>query len=126
MTSRSSRIAGSALLVIGLAGTALGCSEANPVRPTPVQTDGSAMPPITWPLSGIAFPVEPELAGLRRATAAYHDISMAIAAGYTIENEPCVSGPTGAMGIHAPNPSLLQEFAVDPARPELLLYEPKP
>ena len=29
------------------------------------------------------------------------------------------------MGIHAPNLALLQEFAVDPSRPELLLYEPK-
>lgn len=124
MTSRSSRIAGSALLVIGLAGTALGCSEANPVRPMPVQTDGAAMTPSTWPPSGIAFPVEPELAELRRATAVYHDISRAFAAGYSIENEPCVSSPAGAMGIHAPNPSLLQEFAVDPARPEVLLYEP--
>ncbi|HET9261682.1 MAG TPA: hypothetical protein VFO14_01440 [Vicinamibacterales bacterium] len=126
MTSKPSRIAGSTLLVVGLAGTALGCSEGNPARPSPVRSEAAAMPPLTWPTSDIAFPVGPELAALRRATAAYHDISRAFSAGYTIENEPCVSSPAGAMGIHAPNPSLLEEFAVDPARPELLLYEPMP
>jgi hypothetical protein len=70
--------------------------------------------------------VGPELAAVRQATASFHDVSVAYAAGYTTENEPCVSSPAGAMGIHAPNFALLGDPALDAARPELLLYAPTP
>jgi hypothetical protein len=72
------------------------------------------------------FPVTPELAAVRQATVQFHDLAVARAAGYTTENEPCVASPLGAMGIHAPNLSLIGDPALDPARPELLLYAPAP
>jgi hypothetical protein len=72
------------------------------------------------------FAVAPELAALRQATSRFHDISAAYAAGYTTENEPCVSSPAGAMGIHAPNLALISDPTLDPLRPEVLLYIPGP
>lgn len=50
----------------------------------------------------------------------------AYAAGYSIENEPCVASPEGAMGIHAPNLALIGDQVLDLTRPELLLYLRKP
>lgn len=74
-----------------------------------------------------AADVGPELAAVRHATARFHVASEAFAAGYTIPaGEPCVAIPSGAMGIHAPNPGLIADQALDPTRPELLLYLPKP
>ena len=68
----------------------------------------------------------PQFAAVRAATATYHDVATARAAGYSTANEPCVVFPDGAMGIHAPNQPLIQDPALDPTRPEVLLYEPKP
>lgn len=65
-------------------------------------------------------------AALRQATAAFHDVDKAIAAGYLPPTAECVVGPTGAMGIHAVNPALAGDQVIDPLRPEVLLYEPKP
>jgi len=69
-------------------------------------------------------PIGPELAAVRQATAQFHDVVVAYAAGYTTENEPCVASPLGAMGFHAPNFALIGDPALDAARPELLLYAP--
>jgi hypothetical protein len=70
--------------------------------------------------------VPPELAAVRAATAKFHDISAAYAAGYTTQFEPCVENPgVGVMGIHARNESLMGDQLLDPLRPALLLYAPK-
>jgi hypothetical protein len=61
---------------------------------------------------------------VRQATARFHNVAVAYAAGYTTENEPCVASPLGTMGVHAPNFALIGDPALDAARPELLLYEP--
>jgi hypothetical protein len=46
--------------------------------------------------------------------------------GYTLAGEPCVAEPgLGAMGFHAINPALMADDAIDPLRPEILLYAPK-
>jgi hypothetical protein len=66
--------------------------------------------------------VNAELAKARAATAKYHSFARAEADGYTVENEPCVASPAGTMGIHAINPPLLADDAIDPLRPEILLY----
>ena len=71
-------------------------------------------------------PLSPELREVRSAVARYHSFAVAEADGYTVENEPCVSSPAGAMGIHAINPALTADDAIDPLRPEVLLYAPKP
>jgi len=67
----------------------------------------------------------------RAATAQFHRLDTAAAAGYTVEVSDlsgftCIDdivGHTGAMGIHFLNPSLL-DGNVDEASPELVIYEP--
>ena len=75
-----------------------------------------------------------ELAQVRRATARFHDLDAALAAGYQlgwvngdgnriIAN--CVKHPTaGAMGYHYFHPDLMADLAVDPLEPEVLVYAP--
>jgi hypothetical protein len=65
-----------------------------------------------------------QLQAVKAATARYHSLTQARKAGYTTAGEPCVQSPLGAMGIHAVNPPLLASDAIDPLRPELLLYLP--
>jgi hypothetical protein len=68
--------------------------------------------------------------GAKPATARFHDLDKAMAAGYTVRvadaaGLTCIAQPgAGAMGVHMLNPSLL-DGAVDAERPELLVYEPK-
>jgi hypothetical protein len=80
-----------------------------------------------------------ELAAARTATASFHDMAAAQAAGYTVEvadlqQLTCIADPNGAgaMGIHFLNPDLVPELfqpdtavaAVDAATPELLVWAP--
>jgi hypothetical protein len=62
---------------------------------------------------------------VRAATARYHSFTQAEKNGYTVAGEPCVASPLGTMGIHAVNPALMADPAIDPLHPELLLYVPK-
>lgn len=74
--------------------------------------------------AGAASP-QAGLAGVRQATARYHNPAAAIAAGYMATNE-CVEVPgTGAMGYHYVNLGLL-DATVDLRQPEVLLYAPSP
>ena len=66
-----------------------------------------------------------DLQALKAATARYHSFQQAEKDGYTVVGEPCVTAPPGAMGIHAINPTLLADPAIDPLRPEMLLYVPE-
>lgn len=59
------------------------------------------------------------------ATARYHSFNQAEKHGYTVAGEPCVASPLGTMGFHANNPALMADPAIDPLRPEILLYAPK-
>jgi hypothetical protein len=70
-------------------------------------------------------PLSPELRDVRAAVARYHSFEQAEADGYTVAGEQCIASPAGAMGIHAPNPTLMADPAIDPLRPEVLLYVPK-
>lgn len=64
------------------------------------------------------------LATTRQATAQFHDEAAAVAAGYTRTDE-CVEVPgQGGMGYHYIHFGLLLDPALDPARPEVLLYAP--
>lgn len=112
------------LAVLGMAGVAIGCSENNdPVGPSSLSSGGAG----ESSNAAHPFPVDPALASVRRATAQFHDISAAYAAGYTTQFEPCVENPgVGAMGVHARNESLMANQLLDPLQPELLLYVPKP
>src|SRR5918995_2397343 len=77
--------------------------------------------------------LEPELAQVRAATARFHRVEEAIAAGYELGwvngsgvriITGCVSHPTaGAMGYHYFNPDLMADNTVEPLEPEALVYE---
>ena len=72
-----------------------------------------------------------ELAKIRRATAQYHRIDEALAAGYQLGYRgvvtSCISHPTaGAMGYHYFNWDLFDDPAIDPLKPEGLVYAPGP
>jgi hypothetical protein len=79
----------------------------------------------TGPVSADDAGREPSLKDVKAATARFHSLAQAEAAGYTGAHEPCVASPDGAMGIHYVNPALLQDDAIDPLRPEILLYVPE-
>jgi hypothetical protein len=81
---------------------------------------------------------ESSLSEARAATAAFHDVEAAKAAGYTVEltesranggltDGSCISNKDaaagGAMGVHMVNPSLVGDGVIDAAHPEALLYE---
>jgi hypothetical protein len=78
-----------------------------------------------------------ELAAARAATARFHDLDTAKAAGYAVRvadvnGITCIDNPgTGAMGVHYLDPGLVPELgdasaaaAVDAATPELLVFQP--
>ncbi len=70
--------------------------------------------------------VQYDLAQVRNATAAYHDIPTAEAAGYHLLSfySACVSDPVlGVMGYHYINMSLFDTL-VDPLQPEAMVYLP--
>jgi len=75
-----------------------------------------------------------ELAQVRRATARFHRVDEALAAGYELGwvngsgvriVAGCVSHPTaGAMGYHYFNADLMADNDVEPLEPEVLVYAP--
>jgi hypothetical protein len=63
---------------------------------------------------------------VRESTERYQDVAAAEADGYGLMFG-CVSGPDqGAMGLHYVNFPLVQDIALDPAKPEIVIYEPLP
>lgn len=95
-------------------------------------------------IAGTAFAgSQSNLAEARAATAPYHDLDTAKAAGYTFElpdvsNKTCIANVTdpaaGAMGVHMVNLGLLDDpstsaslddTVLDPSVPEVLVYEPR-
>jgi hypothetical protein len=66
-----------------------------------------------------------DLQAAKAVAARYHSFAQAEKDGYTIAGEPCVAEAPGTMGIHAINPALIGDPAIDPLRPEILLYVPK-
>lgn len=65
------------------------------------------------------------LAQVRRATASFHNIGTAKAAGYqSIAGlDDCFDNqPVGGMGYHLINPSFLNDTQLDPLHPEALVY----
>jgi hypothetical protein len=66
-----------------------------------------------------------DIAAVRAATASFHDIDAALAAGYILFYR-CTEEPgVGTMGQHFANLDLVGDPAIDPLRPEVLVYEPK-
>jgi hypothetical protein len=67
-----------------------------------------------------------QMAEVRRATARFHNIAAAEAAGYINPGQQhCVEVPgLGGMGIHFVNPGLVRDGVLEPTKPEILLYAP--
>ena len=64
------------------------------------------------------------LRDVRAATARYHSPARAQQDGY-VRDSPCETSPAGAMGYHYVNFALLEDPAIAPLRPEILLYAPR-
>jgi hypothetical protein len=63
---------------------------------------------------------------VRRATARYRDIAVAIGEGW-VPGTPCVTGPNaGAMGVHFVLPARIGDGVLNADEPEALIYEPLP
>ncbi len=69
-----------------------------------------------------------DLRAAKSATARYHSAGQALDAGYVAPPpDACVAHPTlGGMGYHFENPALMEDVALDPEQPEILVYERKP
>jgi hypothetical protein len=66
------------------------------------------------------------LRAVRDSTARFKDVSVAEAEGYSLLFG-CVTGPdSGAMGLHYVNMDLVGSGVVDAAKPQIVIYEPKP
>jgi hypothetical protein len=85
-------------------------------------------------LPSIALARQDELAAIRQATAQFHRLDAALAAGYELGYvngsgvriiTGCIANPTaGTMGFHYFNKQLIEDFDVDVLRPEGLVYAP--
>ena len=63
---------------------------------------------------------------VRQATEPFRNTTIATAEGYVLSGG-CVSGPErGAMGVHFVNATLVGDGLLEAARPEALVYEPRP
>lgn len=62
------------------------------------------------------------LAAIRAATAQFHDVEAATAAGY-VPASPCETSPAGTMGVHYVNLGLMNQ-PIDLRRPAILTYVP--
>ena len=69
--------------------------------------------------------LQKQIAELRHATARFHDVAVALKEGYAPFGD-CFSDPAGGMGFHYANAELIEDPAVDPLHPELLMYERQP
>ncbi len=111
-------------------------SVSNPLARSPLQHLRRLIPVVlgtALAASVIAAPVaasESGLAALRDATAPFHSVAAARAAGYSVQvydlaGITCIADPNGSgtMGIHFLNPALLG--TVDPTKPQLVIYVPR-
>ena len=67
-----------------------------------------------------------QLAAVRQATARFHDVEKAEAAGYASFYVCTDEAGLGAMGQHYLNGGLVTDAILDPETPEAIMYEPKP
>jgi hypothetical protein len=63
---------------------------------------------------------------VREATERFRDVRVAEAEGYALKLGCVSGGEYGAMGLHYVNFPLVLDGALDPTRPEIVIYEPLP
>ena len=71
-----------------------------------------------------AFGGDDPLQELKAATARYNSVEQALKAGYVMDAH-CSSSALGGMGYHFGNAELMADDAIDPLRPEILVYAAK-
>jgi hypothetical protein len=99
--------------------TAVACTR-------PVATPSPSADPVAELAAGHGDAVRRDLATLRAATNAFHDLSAAQAAGYPTGTPACIADSThGGMGRHYFDRKIYDD-SVDLAHPEMLLYAPMP
>ena len=76
-------------------------------------------------LTALASPGQSAIASVREATDQFHDIAAAEAAGYGPFYVCTDEEGVGTMGQHYVNLGLVLDPAIDPLRPEALVYEPR-
>lgn len=103
-----------------------GCDQRSaPAAPSAVEATPSAGVEATGATASANAGINRELSGLRQATAAFHDIDKADAAGWSTQLTPCLTLPgVGGMGFHYANEPLI-DGVVSELQPEALLYEPR-
>jgi hypothetical protein len=84
---------------------------------------------ILAPVTAQARPAD-DLQATRAATARFHSMAQATAAGYgelrDAADIACIDNPAGGMGIHYVNGDLVADPALTPTSPEVLVYQPMP
>jgi hypothetical protein len=90
---------------------------------------GPATGPVTGPATG-SVTRDQLVHKIRSATARFHNIATAEAAGYVpfhdVHGVSCIADPgMGGMGVHYVNPKLIDDPAIDPTAPEALVYAPE-
>jgi hypothetical protein len=91
----------------------------------PFMSVAAEAPPHVMNMSGIDLN-SPLVEKVRKATAQFKDINVALTAGFT-QATPCVSGPDfGAMGVHFVLGSRINAGTLNGSQPEALIYEPLP
>ena len=63
---------------------------------------------------------------VRESTERFRDVRVAELEGYSLKFGCVSGGEYGAMGLHYVNFSLVTDGVLDPARPEIVIYEPLP
>jgi hypothetical protein len=79
--------------------------------------------------TAFGYPDHSQLRKVKQATAKYHNVETAKAAGYGLlldaQGIACIDMPRkGAMGVHYVNGTLVGDGAIDAFRPEAVVYEP--
>lgn len=101
-----------------------GCSRSATSNPSP--SLAGAADPVADFAAGFDASVRRDLATLRDATNAFHDLAVAQAAGYPTTTPACVADSTlGGMGRHYFDRKIYDD-SVDISHPEMLIYAPTP
>lgn len=104
--------------LVAASGVSAQAQPAKPDMPSPAAAHGAHL--------AERKATSPLVRTVREATRKYQNVAAAEADGYALMFG-CVSGPDwGAMGLHYVNLALVLDGELDPARPEIVIYEPQP
>jgi hypothetical protein len=117
------RALATATLAAGAAAAAA-CAADAPTAPSSALHAHAHAAPAVGAEAGPAREIAADLAAARAATARYHRIAVAEADGF-VDTRACVAVRGAGMGVHYVNGARIADGVLDPARPEVLVYEPQ-